>query len=231
MRLDRLLSNRGYCSRREVRALLRDERVVSRTGLVLKNDSSVAEEDILIDGQPLDPACGMVVCLNKPIGYTCSHAEQAEALVYDLLPPRWIERRPRIETVGRLDKDTSGLLLLTDDGKFLHRMISPKHRIAKVYRAVLARPLVQQAEKIFASGELMLEGENKPLLPAELNRLGELLVEITVYEGRYHMVRRMVAALGSHVEALERVRFGSLELGTLKQAEYRILSPNERATL
>ena len=231
IRLDRLLSNRGYCSRREVRALLREQRVTSRTNIELKTDSNVNPDDILVDGQALDPESGMVVCLNKPIGYTCSHAEDAEALVYDLLPQRWLERRPRIETIGRLDKDTSGVLLLTDDGKLLHRLISPKHRVAKVYRATLARPLPDDAEKIFASGELLLENDNKPLLPAELKPLQPCQVEITVYEGRYHMVRRMVAALGSHVESLERVRFGSITLDGLAQAQYRLLSIAERAAL
>lgn len=231
IRLDRLLSNRGYCSRREVRALLRAQRVTSRSKLELRADLAVDEDDILIDGEALDPPSGMVVCLHKPIGYTCSHSEESEALVYELLPTRWRERRPRIETIGRLDKDTSGLLLLTDDGKLLHRMISPKHRVPKVYLATLARPLPAQAEQVLASGELMLEGEHKPLLPAELRRLSEYEVEITVYEGRYHMVRRMLAALGSHVESLIRIKFGSLELGNLAQAEYRLLNPSERAAL
>lgn len=210
-----------------MRKLLSEEIVTSKSGRALKADTSVSEEDILFNGQPLDPGSGMVLCMNKPLGYTCSHEEDAQALVYELLPMRFNARRPRVETIGRLDKDTSGLLLLTDDGKLLHRMISPKHRVPKVYRAVLARPLPAEAAEIFASGELVLESDTKPLLPAELKILDPLQIELTVYEGRYHMVRRMVAAVGSHVLTLERIRFGALELGGLQSGEFRILSASE----
>jgi 16S rRNA pseudouridine516 synthase len=114
--------------------------------------------------------------------------------------------------VGRLDKETSGLLLMTDDGALLHRIISPKAKLEKSYVAQLARPLEGHEGETFAAGTLMLEGEDKPLLPAVLEVLGPTEARLTITEGRYHQVRRMFAAVGNHVEALHRDRIGGLDL-------------------
>ena len=120
---------------------------------------------LTIDGAPLDPLPGLCLMLHKPLGVTCSHKE-AGPLVYGLLPERWRRRDPPLSTVGRLDKDTSGLLLLTDDGALLHRIIAPKANVAKRYR-VDPRPAAERPTRpaVFASGTLMLEGEERPLLP------------------------------------------------------------------
>jgi 16S rRNA pseudouridine516 synthase len=118
-----------------------------------------------IDGQPLDPLAGVVILMHKPLGTTCSHKEDG-ALVYDILPARWKQRTPQISTIGRLDKETSGLLLMTDNGDLLHRLISPKYHVSKTYRVKLARPLDGTEGDLFASGELLLNGEDKPLEPA-----------------------------------------------------------------
>ena len=182
-------------------------------------------ERMRIDGEPLDPPPGMVILLNKPLGMTCSHKEDGD-LVYDVLPERWRRRDPAISTIGRLDKQTSGLLLLTDNGDLLHRVISPKRHVAKVYRATLARPLVGTEGALFAAGGLVLEGEDKPLAPAELEVLSPTEARLTVTEGRYHMVRRMFAATGNHVEALHRERVGGLSLpDDLGPGRWRLLDP------
>jgi 16S rRNA pseudouridine516 synthase len=176
-----------------------------------------------IDGQPLDPLAGLVILLNKPLGMTCSHKEDGP-LVHDLLPRRWRARDPAISTVGRLDKQTSGLLLLTDDGDLLHRIISPRRHIRKTYRAHLARPLTGQEAATFASGTLMLEGETKPLAPADLTVVSATEALLTVTEGRYHQVRRMFAATGNHVEALHRETLGGLSLpDDLLPGQWRLL--------
>ena len=154
---------------------------------------------------------GLVMMLHKPLGMTCSRKEDG-ALVYDVLPGRWQQRDPAISTIGRLDKATTGLLLLTDDGDLLHRVISPKRHVAKVYRATLARPLDGSEGEVFAAGGLVLEGEDKPLSPAVLEVLSPTEARLTVTEGRYHMVRRMFAAVGNHVEGLHRERVGGLVL-------------------
>ena len=229
MRLDRLLANMGYGTRREVQQLV-------RAGAVTLDGAPVADAELKLQPTPalsarlqvrgaaLDPPPGLAIMLNKPAGVTCSHKE-AGALVYELLPPRWRMREPAISTIGRLDKETTGLLLLTDDGALLHKVISPKRHVPKRYLATLARPLSGAEAQIFASGELMLEGEDKPLAPAALQVLSPTSAWLTVSEGRYHQVRRMFAAVGNHVEALHRDRIGALDLpGDLAPGEHRLLT-------
>jgi 16S rRNA pseudouridine516 synthase len=231
-RVDRLLSSLGYGSRTEM------ARMAKAGGIVLDGVdlTDVSKRIALspdlpsrmeIDGEPLDPLPGLVMMMHKPLGMTCSHKEDG-ALVFDLLPGRWRQRDPAISTVGRLDKQTTGLLLLTDDGALLHRIISPKRHVAKVYRATLARPLEGGAGALFASGELVLEGEDKPLSPAVLEVITPTEATLTVTEGRYHQVRRMFAAVGNHVQALHRERVGALTLpDDLAPGEWRLLTPEE----
>jgi 16S rRNA pseudouridine516 synthase len=236
VRLDRLLANLGYGSRSEVQHLARIGGV-TLDGAPAKDASMkvVVTPDLptrlTVDGEPLDPMPGMALMLHKPLGVTCSHKE-AGPLVYNLLPPRWRRRDPALSTVGRLDKETSGLLLLTDDGALLHRIISPKHHVAKHYVATLARPLRGDEAAQFSSGTLMLEGEEKPLAPAVMETLSPTSARVIVTEGRYHQVRRMFAAVGNHVEALHRDRIGALSLpADLGAGEYRQMSPADIAAI
>lgn len=214
VRVDKLLANLGYGSRREIALLARYGRIKLSGAALREADTKITLADaagLTVDGENIDPLPGVVVMLHKPVGVTCSHKE-AGPLVFSALPDRWRRREPALSTVGRLDKDTSGLLLLTDDGALLHRIISPRSEIPKFYRATLARDLSGDEVEIFASGGLMLEDEEKPLLPARLERLGPREAVVTVTEGRYHQVRRMFAAVGNHVEALHRQRVGALNL-------------------
>lgn len=231
-RIDKLLGSLGYGSRTEVARLGRVGGIML-DGVELIDVSkripvtSDLPERMQIDGRPLDPPAGLVMMLNKPLGMTCSRKEEG-ALVYDVLPDRWRRRDPAISTIGRLDKQTTGLLLLTDDGDLLHRVISPRRHVAKVYRAVLARPLVGTEQAVFEAGGLVLEGEDKPLAPAVLEVLSPTEARLTVTEGRYHMVRRMFAAVGNHVEDLHRERVGALALpDDLALGEWRLLTPAE----
>ena len=133
---------------------------------------------------------------------------------------------------ARLDADTTGLLLITDDGPFLHRVISPKSHVAKRYLATLDRPLEGHEAALFASGELMLESETTPLRPAVLEPLSERTAYLTITEGRYHQIRRMFAAVGNHVVGLHRDRIGALDLpGDLTEGRYRVLTEEDRAAL
>ena len=230
MRLDRLLANLGYGSRKEVQGLV-------AAGLVRLDGAEVEEADnritltpdlnhrLTVRGAPLDPPPGLAtLMLHKPLGVVCSHKEGGGALVYELLPERWRRRDPPISTVGRLDKETSGLLLMTDDGGLLHRIISPKSHVPKRYRVRLDRPLDGDEGAIFASGHLMLEGEDKPLKPAGFEALSATEALVTISEGRYHQVRRMFAAVGNHVIGLHRDRVGGLELpDDLAPGQYRLL--------
>ncbi|TXH67349.1 MAG: pseudouridine synthase [Lysobacteraceae bacterium] len=234
MKLLKLIANLGYGSRKQVAAMFREGRITGADGEILYADDEIGvhavHETVRIDGEPLDPAQGILLMLHKPVGYVCSTKDQGR-LVYDLLPQRFRLRDPVLSTVGRLDRDTSGLLLLTDDGGLLHRIISPKSVMPKVYEATLARPLRGDEIEVFASGMLMLESESKPLLPAVLDILSPLHARLTLHEGRYHQARRMFAAVGNHVETLHRVAVGGLDLDDLEPGRWRALDDTARARL
>ena len=222
MKLVKHLANLGYGSRKEVAWMFREGRVTDAAGEVLYADDPLDHDNVRVDGEPLDPPQGLVLVLNKPAGCTCSSKDRGR-IVYDLLPPRFRLRDPALSTVGRLDRDTTGLLLLTDDGLLLHRIVSPKSKLPKVYEATLASDLRGDEAALFASGTLQLESDPKPLLPAELEVIAPRQVRLTLHEGRYHQVRRMFAAAGNHVEALHRPRVGGLDLGDLAEGEWRAL--------
>lgn len=210
--------------------MFRQGRITDASGEVLYADDQVGHGDVRIDGEPLDPPFPLSLMLHKPVGYTCSTKDPG-GIVYDLLPPRYRLRSPVMSSVGRLDRDTTGLLLMTDDGKLLHRIVSPKSKLEKVYEATLARDLRGDEEKVFASGKLKLETEKGPLAPAKLEVLGPRQARLTLTEGRYHQARRMFAAVGNHVETLHRSRVGGLTLGSLPVGEWRILGEEDIGTL
>jgi len=230
MKLVKHLANLGYGSRKEVAWMFREGRVTDGSGEVLYADDVVPHAAIRVDGEALDPPQGLLLMLHKPIGVTCSTKDPGR-VVYDLLPPRFRLRNPVLSIVGRLDRDTSGLLLLTDDGQLLHRIIAPKSKLAKVYRATLAEDLRGDEIATFASGTLMLDGEKSPLLPAELETIDPRNARLVLHEGRYHQARRMFAAVGNHVAALHRERVGGLALGDLREGEWRMLDDSDRVVL
>ena len=230
MKLVRHIANLGYGSRKDVQWMFREGRITDAAGEVLYADDPLDHDNVRVDGEPLDPPQGLLLMLHKPLGVTCSTKDTGR-LVYDLLPPRYRLRDPLLSTVGRLDRDTSGLLLLTDDGQLLHRIIAPKSRLPKVYLATLAQDLRGDEAALFAAGTLVLDGEKTPLLPAELDVLDARRARLTLHEGRYHQVRRMFAAVGNHVEALHRERVGGLTLGDLPDGQWRALDEGDRARL
>ena len=222
MKLVKHLANLGYGSRKEVAWMFREGRVTDAAGEVLYADDPLDHGNVRVDGEPLDPPQGLVLMLHKPAGYTCSTKDKGR-IVYDLLPERFRLRDPVLSTVGRLDRETTGLLLMTDDGGLLHRIVSPKSKLAKVYEATLAQDLRGDEAALFASGTLVLESETTPLLPARLEVLGPRHARLTLHEGRYHQVRRMFAATGNHVEALHRPQVGGLALDGLPEGQWRAL--------
>lgn len=222
-RLDQLLANLGYCSRREARDWVRDGRVAVNGEVADDFGAKAAPGAVLVDGEPLDHPEGLLLLVHKPLGLVCSHEEREGPNVYSLLPPRWRQRNPVVTSVGRLDKDTSGLLLLTDQSELVHRLTSPKHKVPKVYRATLDADIPPCTAERFAAGTLVLKGEDEPCAPAELRLLGPREAELTLTEGKYHQVRRMFSSQGCEVLTLHRSRFGPLDLGDLASGQWREL--------
>jgi 16S rRNA pseudouridine516 synthase len=222
-RLDQLLANLGYCSRRAARDWIDAGRVTVHGAPADDPGQKVSPADVRVDGAQLDHPDGLLLLLHKPTGLVCSHAGGDGPNIYSLLPERWRQRNPPVTSVGRLDKDTSGLLLLTDQSALVHRLTSPKHKVPKIYRATLDSDLAPGVGAQFASGTLQLDGEDTPCAPAELKIISPREAELTLTEGRYHQVRRMFAAVGATVLTLHRRRFGDLELGDLPAGQWREL--------
>lgn len=230
MKLVRYLANLGYGSRREVERLIGEGRVRRADGSVLGAQDTAFHDDLRVDDAPLDPSPGSVLMLHKPIGYVCSTTD-AHPVVYALLPDRFRRRSPLMSPIGRLDRDTSGLLLLTDDGQINHRITSPRTHSPKTYEATLTAPLRGDEAALFASGTLLLDSETTPLAPAVLELIDARRVRLTITEGRYHQVRRMFAACGHHVEALHRTAIGALSIGDLASGAWRTLTPDDLGAL
>lgn len=222
----KLLANLGYGSRKEVTQLIKNGWLTRLDGSTVGADDEVDHADLLVDDEPLDPAQGVLILLNKPIGYTCSTKDPGR-VVYDLLPERFRYRNPVLSTVGRLDRDTSGLLMLTDDGQLLHRIISPKAVLPKIYEVELAEDLRGGETELFASGTMLLESENSPLAPAVMETIDARHARLTLIEGRYHQVKRMFAATGNRVLSLHRSKTGNLDLSGLEPGQWRIVAREE----
>lgn len=220
-RLDQILASLGHGSRREVRELIVHRRVTV-AGMVERDPGAkVNPAEVLLDGAPLEFPDGIFVAFHKPAGCVCSHDTREGQRVYDLLPPRWLARNPAVTSVGRLDRDTTGLLLITDDTVLVHRLTSPKRHVEKVYEATLDREPEPRLVGEFAGGMLLLEEEDKPCAPAALVLRGGCEVELTLTEGRFHQVKRMFAHFGYEVLRLHRSRFGEYTLGGLAPGQWR----------
>lgn len=229
MRLDKYLCESTDLTRSQARsALLSGE--VTVNGEVIKRGTHVVRDgdEVKWEEEVLAIIGLRYLMLNKPAGYECTIRNSQYPPVMSLLD---VDKRDRLHTVGRLDVETTGLILITDDGQWTHRIISPRHRCDKVYLATLAEPLPENAEAVFEAG-ILLEGEDKPTLPAVLERVDERCARLTIQEGKYHQVRRMFASLGNHVLALHRERIGPISLDAdLQPGESRYLTSPEVAAL
>jgi 16S rRNA pseudouridine516 synthase len=221
-RIDAHLSSLGYCSRSESKKFLKMFQVCINGNRVFEGSIKALHHEITIGGVPLDPP-SLSILMHKPKGIICSH-EDAGVLIYSLLPERWQKRNPKISTVGRLDGDTTGVILLTDNGALNHKLTSPKNKVSKLYEVTLAQPLRGDEQEIFASGTLLLKGEKKPLQSAAMEIIGDTLVRLEIHEGKYHQVKRMFAAVGNKVIALHRVRFAEFDVADLAPGEYKIIA-------
>lgn len=218
-RVDAHLSSLGYCTRSEAKRFIKTYSVCVDGTRIFDTAKKVRHSQVTVDGEVLD-AERIVILMNKPSGVVCSHSDSG-LLIYSLLPPRLQRRNPKISTIGRLDMDTSGAILLSDDGALNHKLTTPKNQVKKVYEVTLADELRGDEAEIFASGELFLKSETKPLLPAKLEIITATSARIEICEGRYHQVKRMFAAVGNRVDTLHRVSFGDFDIEGLKPSEFR----------
>lgn len=229
-RLSKWLVQLGYVeTRREAESFVDEFRIEIDGNPTTRGDVKCTPAQVTIDGEAMD-AARLVLMLNKPAGYVCSH-EDSGLRVYDLLPDRYRFRTPKLITVGRLDKDTTGLLLITDDGTLAHKLTHPRHHVPKIYEVTLRDPLKGDEAVLFAKGTLMLDGETTPLQPAQMDVMSPNRARLTLREGRYHQVKRMFAVTGNEVTALHRAAQGELTLGDLQQGEWRPLSTEDEALL
>ncbi len=222
-RLDQILSNYGYCSRSEARLWLRGGRVLVKGVVADSQDDKVDPSTVLVDGAPIECPEGILALFHKPAGCVCSNGKSEGQTVYDLLPARWSRCNPPVATVGRLDRDTTGVLIVTDNGTLVQRWTSPKHKVTKVYEVTVNHDLEPRLVDLFAAGTLMLEGEEKPCLPATLEILGSREARLALIEGRYHQAKRMFASQGCEVTKLHRSRFGDFDLDGLAPGQWRLL--------
>jgi 16S rRNA pseudouridine516 synthase len=235
IRIDKLLSNLGYGSRKEIAKAVKngyftvDGEEVTDASKALPIDLIRAGK-ALFDGEAVDPPAPLTIMMNKPAGYTCSHND-AGPIVYDLLPYRWMARKPAFSSIGRLDKDSTGQLLFTDDGDLLHRIIHPKSHAPKHYRVTLRDPLRGNEADLFAAGDFMMDGDDKPLKPAFWTPDSENSGTMILHEGRYHQIRRMFETLGNLVVTLHRFQTGGLALDDLPEGQYRLLTDEELARI
>lgn len=227
-RLDKIISEAGLCSRRDCERLAKRGRI-SVDGLIIKNASEkVADTSIIeIDGEPVVRHREVVCIMYKPAGFVTSTEDDRNRTVMELLPEELL--RQKVVPAGRLDKDTEGLLVFTNNGDLLHKLISPKHEIKKVYFVEHEGNITEETIDRARSGVELKDGT--VCKSAEITRIGEGRSTICIREGMYHQVKRMYAALGLHVNYLRRIRIGNLPLSDLKPSEVRELTEEEISLL
>lgn len=225
IRIDKFLCDTLDITRKQAGLLLKKERV-KVDGVPVKNGATKIEEDASVefDGTPLYLSGPRYIMLYKPAGYVCSHEDMHNPTLFTLLDEIGAEK---LHIAGRLDCDTTGLVLLTDDGQWSHRVTSPKHKCEKVYRVRLADPILPDTAALFEKG-IRLRGEKQDTLPAKMTLLSDTEALLKIHEGKYHQVKRMFAAVGNKVIELHRVSIGDLVLDEqLSPGEYRDLTEDE----
>ncbi len=230
MRLDKFLAENSGLTRSQVAKLLRQKRITINDSVEKSGHYQVQESDqVCLDGEPMLPySAGHYIVLNKPAGFECSHKEENYPSVLSFFD---YPLAGKLHCAGRLDADTTGLVLLTDDGQWSHRITSPKHHCPKTYLVTLADPIEPDYEEKLASG-LMLRGEQTPTVPAVFKAISDYQGYLILTEGRYHQVKRMFGALGNKVIDLHREQVGDLALGdSLAEGEWRELTDSEIAAL
>ena len=228
-RLDKILSSQGICSRKEVKNFIKNKRIKINGTHPIKSDTKVdPENDIIeIDGEKLEYQKYIYIMMNKPQGVLSASDDRRAETVIDILPDNL--KRKNLFPAGRLDKDTTGLLIITDDGEFAHNMLSPKKHVWKLYHAVLDGELTDEKKKILENGITLSDGTNfKPARVCIKDENNRREAEIEICEGKFHQVKKMFAFVELTVTKLDRIRIGNLYLDeNLVEGGCRLLSPDE----
>jgi 16S rRNA pseudouridine516 synthase len=229
MRVDKFIGNNTQLSRTQIHIALKQGIIRINETVISKTNAKMNEGDeVFLNNLRIDERKPRYLIMNKPAGYVCATADSEHPTVIDLIE---LPFKNELQLVGRLDRDTTGLLLITDDGQWNHRISSPKHNHSKSYLVTTASPIKEEAITLFSQG-IVLHGETKPTLPAELEILSSNKARISICEGKYHQVKRMFAAVENHVVTLHRERIGALSLPTdLAQGNYRELTATEIAQI
>lgn len=229
--LERILHNQGFGSRKLCRIMIINEEITVN-GEMCDDPSASFELDNLqftIKGEPWDYKEKSYLMMHKPGNYECSHKTQHHPTIYSLLPHPLVERG--VQCIGRLDEDTTGLILISDDGQFIHKMSSPKYKVPKVYEVTCKHPINDEQIAHILSG-VQLVDEDAPIAALTCTRISDHVIHMTLAEGKYHQVKRMVAAISNRVEGLKRIKIGELDLPQdLKVGEWRWLSEQDMMAL
>jgi 23S rRNA pseudouridine2605 synthase len=218
-RVQKLLSNRGFCSRRKAEELIKEGRVKVNENIITIGDQATNKDKITVDDEPIDRERRVYLMLNKPRGCVT-------ALKDDNLPTvmEYITIKERVFPVGRLDYDTTGLLLLTNDGDFANRVMHPRHEVKKTYQVKLNAPITEDEIRELKQGIYLRDGKTSP---AKIKKYDRKFLDITIHEGKNQIIKRMIRKLGLKVSSLKRVSIGRLTLGKLKIGEFKELSKKD----
>lgn len=229
MRLDQYVASCSSLSRKDAKRAISAGRVrINNQRCKQAKYPLAGQEQVLLDNRPLAAPGELYLMMNKPAGVISATTDSAQPTALDLLPA---DLAARVHIAGRLDKDTTGLLLLTSDGQWSHRATSPRRECPKTYRVTLAEAIDEKARLALEQG-VLLKGEPAPTRPATVTCHNDTEIDLTISEGRYHQVKRMLAAVGNHVLVLHRCRIGRITLDNeLAPGEFRALSDNEIRSL
>lgn len=225
--LERILSKQGFGTRKQCRIMILNEEITVNGTMCNDPDATFKLENLTftVQGEAWDYKEKSYLMMHKPSNYECSHKTQHHPTIYSLLPYPLVVRD--VQCVGRLDEDTTGLILISDDGQFIHRMSSPKHKVPKIYEATCKHPVSDEQIAHILKGVQLID-EDAPIAALACERISTNVIHMTLAEGKYHQVKRMVAAISNRVEGLKRIQIGELKLPEdLKVGEWRWLSDDD----
>ena len=225
--LERILCKQGFGTRKQCRIMIINEEITVNGELCDDPDTEFSLDNLhfTVMGEAWDYRAQSYLMMHKPSNYECSHKTQHHPTIYSLLPYPLVERG--VQCIGRLDEDTTGLILISDDGQFIHRMSSPKHKVPKIYEVTCKHAVSDEQIAHILKGVQLID-EDAPIAALACDRISEHVIHMTLAEGKYHQVKRMVAAISNRVEGLKRIQIGALSLpADLKAGEWRWLSQED----